>query len=131
MLAALKDHPLMAKDEVEWSDLHGHRLITVDRSSGNRTLLDAALAQANLKINWFFETTHLSTSLGFVEAGLGISVLPRLATPSNGHPIITTRPLRSPALSRTIGIIKRRNFSLSPPAQQFVDRLMQQWGNAA
>ena len=71
----------------------------------------------------------LSTSLGFVETGLGISVLPRLATPRNGHPIIATRPLRSPALSRTIGI-KRRNFSLSPPAQQFVDRLMQQGGNS-
>lgn len=129
VLAALKDHPLMQKDEVEWADLHGHRLITVDRSSGNRTLLDAALARDNLKINWFFETTHLSTSLGFVEAGLGISVLPKLATPMGGHPIITTRPLKSPSVSRTIGIIKRRNFSLSPPAQQFVDRLVQSWRN--
>ena len=127
VLAALKDHPLMEKEEIEWSDLHGQRLITVDRSSGNRTLLDATLARANLKISWFYQTTHLSTSLGLVEAGLGISVLPRLATPMNGHPIITTRLLRSPAVSRTIGIIKRRNMSLSPPAQQFVDRLTMQW----
>lgn len=127
VLAGLKDHPLMEKSKVAWSELQPYRLITVDRSSGNRTLMDAALARSNLKIQWFYETTHLSTSLGLVEAGLGISVLPRLATPFKEHPILTTRPLISPSVSRTIGVIKRRGTTVSPPAQHFMDLLTSQW----
>lgn len=127
VLAALKDHPLMGMNEVRWSDLQSYRLITVDRSSGNRTLMDSALARSNLQMKWFYETTHLSTSLGLVEAGLGISVLPRLATPFKEHPILTTRPLVSPSISRTIGVVSRRGANVSPPAQHFIEMLTNQW----
>lgn len=127
VLAALREHPLMRRSEVSWSELQAHRLITVDRSSGNRTLMDAALARSNLQMTWFYETTHLSTSLGLVEAGLGISVLPRLATPGKDHPILTTRPLVSPSISRTIGVVSRRGTNLSPPAQHFIEMLTNQW----
>ncbi|MGO8396444.1 TOBE domain-containing protein, partial [Rhizobium ruizarguesonis] len=41
-----------------------YQLITVHRSSGNRTLLDAALSKSNLKLRWSYEVTHLSTSIG-------------------------------------------------------------------
>jgi DNA-binding transcriptional LysR family regulator len=112
---------------VTWADLEPYHLITVHRSSGNRTLLDAALARANLKIQWFYEVTHLSTSLGLVEAGLGISVLPRMATPLEEHPFLITRPIRAPEVSRTIGIVRRRGASLSPAAQHFLDMLMLEW----
>ncbi|ABC93461.1 probable transcriptional regulator protein, LysR family (plasmid) [Rhizobium etli CFN 42] len=84
-----------------------YHLITVHRSSGNRTLLDAALAKSNIKLRWFYEVTHLSTSLGLVEAGLGISVLPRMATPREDHPALITRPIRNPEISRTIGVVRR------------------------
>lgn len=40
----------------------------VDRTTASR--------QAR-KLDWFYEVRHLSTSLGLVEAGLGISALPR------------------------------------------------------
>src|SRR5690606_16148300 len=104
VLAARRDHPLAERQEVGWTDLAPYRLITVHRSSGNRTMLDAALARANIELRWSYEVTHLSTSLGLVEAGLGISVLPRTATPGPDHPIIVTRPLGAPRISRTIGI---------------------------
>jgi len=127
VLAARRDHPLAARRSVTWADLEPYHLITVHRSSGNRTLLDAALARANLKIQWFYEVTHLSTSLGLVEAGLGISVLPRMATPLEEHPFLITRPIRAPEVSRTIGIVRRRGASLSPAAQHFLDMLMLEW----
>jgi DNA-binding transcriptional LysR family regulator len=127
VLAARRDHPLARQPVVHWSDLPPHRLITVNRSSGNRTLLDAALAKADVQLSWTFETTHLSTSLGLVEAGLGVSVLPRMATPQGDHPIITVRPLVGPEVSRTIGVVRRRAASLSPAAQHFLDMLMTHW----
>jgi DNA-binding transcriptional LysR family regulator len=85
VLAARRDHPLAQKQEVGWTELAPYQLITVHRSSGNRTMLDAALARANIELRRSYEVTHLSTSLGLVEADLGISVLPRTATPGPVH----------------------------------------------
>jgi DNA-binding transcriptional LysR family regulator len=65
--------------------------------------------------------------LGLVEAGVGISVLPRLATPKDDHPTIVTRPISAPSVSRTIGIIERRNGRLSPAATRFRDILRESW----
>ncbi len=128
VLAARKEHPLAKKDEVGWADLEPYPLITVHRSSGNRTLLDAALAKSNIKLRWFYEVTHLSTSLGLVEAGLGISVLPQMATPQGEHPFLVTRPIRNPEISRMIGVVRRRGARLSPAAERFLEMLMGAWG---
>lgn len=127
VLAARKDHPLASKSKLGWEDLTPYPLITVHRSSGNRTLLDAALAKSNLKLRWFYEVTHLSTSLGLVEAGLGISVLPKLATPQEEHPFLVTRPIRNPEISRTIGVVRRRGGTLSPAAERFLNMLIGTW----
>jgi len=127
VLAIRRDHPLAEKDEVRWEDLLPYRLITVHRSSGNRTMLDATLARANIELQWSYEVTHLSTSLGLVEAGLGISVLPRTATPGQDHPFIVTRPLLNPQISRTIGVVRRRGATLSPAAEHFRSMLMGTW----
>jgi len=127
VLAARRDHPLALKEHVGWQDLEPYQLITVHRSSGNRTLLDAALAKSNIKLRWFYEVTHLSTSLGLVEAGLGISVLPRMATPQEEHPFLVTRPIRNPEISRTIGVVRRRGASLSPAAERFMKMLLGTW----
>ncbi|ALN91311.1 MULTISPECIES: LysR family transcriptional regulator [Lysobacter] len=131
VLACRRDHPLALKRKVTWNDLSSHRLITVHRTSGNRILLDGALARENLKLSWFFEVTHLSTSLGMVEAGVGISVLPRMATPQQEHPILVTRPLQHPVVSRTIGIVRRRNAVLSAAAEQFLQMLKTTWQGRA
>lgn len=127
VLACRRDHPLAQKAVVKWADLEPYRLITVARSSGNRALLDAALAKESLKLSWFYEVTHLSTSLGLVEADVGISVLPKLATPETEHPILVSRPIGSPVVSRTIGVVRRRNSNLSPAAERFLDMLMSTW----
>ena len=85
------------------------------RTSGNRTLLDGALARENLKLSWHYEVTHLSTSLGMVEAGIGVSVLPKMATPDGDHPTLVTRAIGNPVVSRTIGIVRRRVPCSRPP----------------
>lgn len=127
VLAMRRDHPLAAFDALHWHQLEGHALVVVDRSSGNRTLLDGALARHNLRLNWFYEVTHLNTSLGLVEAGLGISVLPRLATPQDDHPYIVTRPIIDPVVTRTIGIVRRRSAALSPAAEKLIEALLTTW----
>ena len=40
------------------------------------------LADLPVRPRWFYEVQHLSTSLGLVEAGLGVAAVPKLAAPS-------------------------------------------------
>lgn len=129
VLACRRDHPLAATASLPWSALQGHPLIGVSRKSGNRAVLDQALAASNqqLALNWFYEVNHLSTSLGLVEAGLGVSVLPKLATPRREHPLIATVSLVDPIVTRTIGVVERRGARLSPSASRFRDMLVSEW----
>jgi DNA-binding transcriptional LysR family regulator len=131
VLACRSDHPLSKRRELKWSDIAGFPLIGVSRHSGNRTILDNALAKRSVELNWFYEVNHLSTSLGLVEAGLGVSVLPRLATPQTKHPLISTIPIKEPVVSRTIGIVERRSGRLSPAAVRFRDMLVESWRSVA
>ena len=131
VLACRRDHPLAKRRLVTWSDLEGQPLVAVSRTSGNRILLDSALVQAGVRLSWSYEVTHLSTSLGLVEAGLGISVLPKLATPGEDHPIIVTRPIRHPEVSRTIGVVRRRGGRLAPAAERFLEMLLGTWKSAS
>jgi DNA-binding transcriptional LysR family regulator len=127
VLACRRDHVLAKRRMLTWQELSGYPLIGVSRYSGNRTILDNALATENIDLNWFYEVNHLSTSLGLVEAGLGISVLPRLATPQTKHPLIATIPIEGPVVTRSIGIVERRSSRLSSAASRFRDMLMESW----
>lgn len=129
VLACRRDHPLARKKRIRWADLAGHALAGVSRASGNRMLLDSVLIKSGVSLSLNYETNHLSTSLGFVEAGLGVSVLPRLATPQSDHPIIVTKPIEDPVVTRTIGLVERRHNRLAPAAQRFRDMLIESWSN--
>jgi len=127
VLACRRDHPLATRASVTWSELSDYRLIGVGRLSGNRMLLDHALAGLSWRPKWFYEVQHLSTSLGLVEAGLGVSAMPSLAMPSADHPTLVSVPLVEPVVDRTLGLVTRRGASLSPAAEKFVAMLLEQW----
>lgn len=128
VLACHRNHPLARKKDLTWRNLEGHPLIRIGRdNSGNRALLDGALTKANVRLDWFYEVNNLTTSLGLVEAGLGATVLPRLATPHGRHPVIVTKPIRSPEVTRAIGIIEPRDGHISPLAKLFRDVLLADW----
>ncbi len=127
VLACRRDHPFAKRRKIVWSDLEGMPLIGVSRTSGNRMLLDAALGKMEIRPNWLYEVNHLSMSLGLVEAGLGMSILPRLATPQGEHPLIVTKPISGPEISRTIGLVERTAGQLPPAAQQLRNMLVESW----
>ena len=129
VLVCRKDHPLAALEQVGWADLASYRFVTVGRLSGNRIILDAALAGLPVRPRWFYEVQHLSTSLGLVEAGLGVAAVPQLAVPTGQHPVLIVRPLVEPVVTRIMGIIRRHGATLSPAAQQFHQILKGRWGS--
>lgn len=127
VLACRRDHPLASETQLSWRQLQGYTLIGVSRASGNRTILESALVKQDVRLTFQYEVNHLTTSLGLVEQGLGVSVLPRLATPPDEHPVIVSRPIGDPPIQRTIGLVERTTARLSPAAQRFRDMLIETW----
>ncbi len=119
--ACRRDHPLARQRRVSWAQLVGHDYISVGRTSGNRVLLDQALAGLPNRPQAIYEAQHVTTTLGLVEAGLGVAAVPSMAMPGPEHPLLVSLPLVDPVVSRTVGLIRRRGRSLSPAAQQLYD----------
>lgn len=116
--ACRRDHPLARASQLSWAQLAAHDFIAVSRQSGNRLLLDQALAGLPQQPHSLYETQHVTTLLGLVEAGLGVAAVPSMAMPSHPHPLLVSVPLVDPVVTRKMGLIRRRGRGLSPAAQQ-------------
>lgn len=124
-LVCRADHPLARRPRVPWTALAGEKLVLLDYSSGSRPLIDRALEQRGVAGEVVQEVGHLSTAFRMVEAGIGSSVVPALFLPEPQSGLVA-RPL-TPAVSRGIVLLRRRNRSLSPAAEA-VWRLMVEMG---
>lgn len=119
--ACRRDHALARKRRVSWQELAAFDFIAVSKSSGNRLLLDQALAGVPGRPQAVYEAQHVTTLLGLVEAGLGVAAVPSMAMPGKDHPLLVSIPLDEPVVTRHVGLIRRRGRSLSPAAQQLFD----------
>lgn len=125
VVACRADHEFASRKFISWSDLSGESLI-ISQRSGNRALIDQALAKSSLRLNWSFEVVHLSTSFGLVEAGVGMSIVPRLAGPLTPNRSIAVVAVRNPVIHRTVGIVERRSGQFSRAAIAFRKMLVEE-----
>ncbi|MEY2683601.1 MAG: hypothetical protein RJA09_745 [Pseudomonadota bacterium] len=121
--ACRKDHPLARKRKVTWKELCQYDFMTVSKSSGNRMLMDLALAGVAERPHSVYEAQHVTTLLGLVEAGLGVAAVPSLAVPAKDHPVLASIPLHDPVISRRIGLIRRKGRSFTPAAERLYELL--------
>jgi DNA-binding transcriptional LysR family regulator len=126
--ACRRDHELARKRKVSWTELGQHDFISVSKSSGNRLLLDQALAGLAGRPQAIYEAQHVTTLLGLVEAGLGVAAVPSLAMPDADHPLLVSVPLVDPIVTRKVGLIRRKGRSLSPAALQLYEFFVEMKG---
>lgn len=112
VLTVPNDHPLAQKTSAKWDDLHGEQILTLE---DGHCLRDQALGycfSAGAHEDNRFQATSLETLRYMVASGLGITLLPRLATlnqqPDNNLHYI---PFVDPAPTRTISLVIRPNYS--------------------
>lgn len=117
VLACRRDHPLARRRRVAWADLAAHDMVASAQGSGNRRLLDEALAGLPLRPQPVCEAQHVTALLGMVEAGLGVAAVPALALPGPDHPVLVGVPLVEPVVMRQVGLIRRAGRTLTPAAQ--------------
>lgn len=127
VLACRYDHPLAARTSVTWADIQKYDYIAVAKASGNRFLLDLALADVPTMPHPVCEARHVRTVVDMVEAGLGVAAVPLLAMPRPGaHSKLRSVPLEAPQVFRTLGLIRRRGRVLSYAAKQLYG-MIQKW----
>ena len=76
-----------------------------------------------MKNSQFFVSNMLSL-IALLEAGIGISTLPRFAFPQDNKKLIFI-PLSNPQVIRDIGMVYLENKSLSPAAQALHDYILE------
>ncbi len=113
-------HPLAERDTIGFRELLAHPLIVTSRNTSGRLVLDRALSQLHLTLRPQFELVHHFSVGKMVEAGLGVTMLPRSAVPSLASTSIVTVEIKSPRIYRDLGVITRREYQFSPAAQAFV-----------
>jgi len=110
--------PLAKRRRVGMAQLAGEDFVSMSAETGVRAVLDQRLGPLHERLKIAHEATQLSSVIGMVEAGLGISLVPRLAVPHFLPPTLSAVPV-TPVIKRPIGLLRRRDRPLSPAAQAF------------
>lgn len=107
---------------VRWSDLRKATFIAHDRSFMQRLLTDLAAGSGTpVEFHAIRHVGYLTTAIGMVRAGLGVTVCAPYAAPLVHAFGLVTRPLVEPASYREIFIYRSAKKSLTPAAEAFVE----------
>jgi LysR family transcriptional regulator, hydrogen peroxide-inducible genes activator len=110
-VAMPSSHPLAKRAAIKLDDLAGESLLLLE---DGHCLRDQALdvcSRIDVKENEDYRATSLETLRQMVAAGLGITLLPELATRGpfgTGHGLVV-KPFAKPVPSRTIGAVWRKS----------------------
>ncbi len=106
------------EDPISWDVFTTQPFIAMAPLSSVRIATDLAFSKVGVEAKPLFECAHLATVGGLIEAGLGISALPRSTLPLLGPGQFVWRPL-TPLVERTLGLARLARRSLSPAAAAF------------
>ena len=131
VLVGRRDEVASIADPAPWSIFQDLPFIAMEQRSSVRMLTDQAFAKANIVTPALYECTQIPTVGGLITAGLGISLLPRLTLPMlvSGD-AIQWRRMKSPTVSRTIGVSRLLGRTLAPVAQAFLTALIENINHA-
>lgn len=124
VLVCRSDHVFAGRRSISWSELAGAPLVRISTQTGNRILIDDALGNRRESMRWVYEVQHVATAVALVAAGLGLTVVPRIAIDVVKAADMTTVALRDPAIARTLVAVTRKGVPLSPPAEALLDLIV-------
>lgn len=110
---------------LRWRDVLRYDLILLSQGSNARQQFDRAVREETgaPATALRYDVTNMGTAAGMVRQGLGVSVLPRLALPELNLSGLRAAALCDASARRAIGLLHRRDRSLSPAAQALAAQL--------
>lgn len=113
-------HPLAGRRDISLADLVGEDFVTMKQGHGLRKLVLDVCAKAGFMPQITVETGQLSIVRGMVKAGVGVSVLPRLAAGADNLLLGLTEPYAR----RELGVVWRSGPPLPTPTNAFLQMLL-------
>jgi DNA-binding transcriptional LysR family regulator len=116
------DPPRLRGGRVHITDLKNRPLVMFRQGYDLRETTLAAWRQAGVEPLFAIEGGEMDAVLRFVEAGIGLAVLPSVVLP--GRPGITSFPIAQPGLQRTIALARRKDVRSTRAAWAFRETLL-------
>jgi DNA-binding transcriptional LysR family regulator len=126
VLICPNDDPIASRPKVNWSVFTERPFIASGEASSIRFLTDRVFAATGLSITPSYASANISVLGAMVSGGIGIAAVPRLALRLIDTSDLAILPLINPSASREIGILSRKNRSLSAAAVSFRDTVRHQ-----
>jgi DNA-binding transcriptional LysR family regulator len=108
---------------VRIEDLRGRPLVMFRQGYDLREATHAACRQAGFEPTFAVEGGEMDAVLRFVEAGLGLAVVPSMVL--SGRPGLAGTPLAPPGLQRTIALAHRKDVHPTHAARAFRETLLE------
>lgn len=107
VLGVPPNHPLARKPTLDWRDLEQADVIVPMRGTGNRLLIDEAMAQSGRPIGWTFEVGRSTTAIELVGAGVGVALLPESSIAYGVSRSVVVRQIMRPEILRPVGLLTK------------------------
>ncbi|MFI0235961.1 LysR family transcriptional regulator [Streptomyces sp. NPDC016845] len=121
--------PGRGRKSVRVCDLEGERLVMFRHGYDLRELTVAACRAEGFEPDFAVEGGEMDAVLGFVRAGLGVAVVPRMVALRAG-PGLHVTPLARPGLHRTIALAHRSDVAPPRAARELQRMLFEREGGA-
>ncbi len=126
LLSPLNHRLANGKTPLNWLQVAELTHISMPLPASVRQYANAAFIEHRIAFQPRYEVEHIATIHAMVKAGLGVAALPELAAAFVQQEGVVTRRLTGPDIQRPLGVVTRRNRSLSPAAQEMVRMLRQE-----
>ncbi|MCK2213099.1 LysR substrate-binding domain-containing protein [Actinomadura sp. ATCC 31491] len=115
-------HEPARRPYMEIEELRGRQMVMFRRGYDLREATLAACRQAGFEPRFSVQGGEMDAVLRFVEAGLGVAVVPSMVL--DGRPGLAGTPLAPPGLSRTVALAHRKDVEPTTAAQAFRETLL-------
>jgi DNA-binding transcriptional LysR family regulator len=116
-------HPLTKRRGIALADLGDSALVSLPGDSRTRRTIDVAAAAHGLVLNHVVTVTQFASQMSFVQAGVGVAIVPGGALPEARAAGLVARPLTRPRLVRDLGVITLREREPTAAAGEFIELL--------
>ncbi len=117
------DHPLAQRGKATWRQALQYPFVSLPLDFTVRLQADLLAWSKSLVLQPAHSVSYLTTALGMVKWGHGLTALPSYSTPLLSSFGVVGVPVRDPVIHRQISVFTKRGHSLSPAAASLLDFL--------
>jgi DNA-binding transcriptional LysR family regulator len=121
VLIAAPDNPLADEAQIPVADLDGQNFVGFEGNSAIRQIVDASLREAGVEINVVMELRSIPAIVRMVATTGSLAFVSQLGV--HGQELVREIAVEGLTITRRLGLVRRKAYSLSPAGTRFAERL--------